>query len=103
MPRRAELADYSNQRDTRSVLSHVQRNVRLGHSRQSEVRCPTTLGNEKGLRAELLFDTRVQRCLLLRHGSCDEVAVEASPERLPGCNRKVLVVRSTNARKGWVG
>jgi len=26
---------------------------------QSKVRCPTTLGNEKGCRAELLFNTRV--------------------------------------------
>src|SRR5260370_20960314 len=89
VPRRTELADYSNQRDTRSVLSHVQRNLRLGYRRQSEIRCPTTLGNEKGLRAELFFDTEGQRRILLQHSSRDEVAVEASPERLPGCDRKL--------------
>src|SRR5260370_9091797 len=44
-------------------------NLRLGHRRQSEVRCPATLGYEKGLRAELLFDAGVQRRLLLQRGS----------------------------------
>src|SRR3984957_1511225 len=99
MPRRTELADHSDQRDTRAVLSHVQRKLRLGHRRQSEVRCPATLGYEKGLRAELFFDTGLQRRLLLQLSSRDEVAVEASLERLPGCNRKLRVVHPNNARK----
>jgi MoaA/NifB/PqqE/SkfB family radical SAM enzyme len=81
------------------ALSHVQRKLRLGHRRKSEVRCPATLGNEKGLRAELFFDTGVQRRLLLQLSSSDEVAMEASPERLPGCNRKLRIARPNSARK----
>src|SRR5260370_40512550 len=87
VPRRTELADYSNQRDTRSMLSHVQRKLRLGYRRQSKVRCPTTLGYEKGLRAELFFDTGVQRRLLLQFSSLGVVAVQGNAERLPGCYR----------------
>src|SRR5580700_775453 len=89
MPRRTELADHSNQRDTCSVLSAVQRLVRLGHRRESEVRRPATLGDEKRLRAELLFDAGVQRRVLLQRGSRDEVALQTSHERLPGRYRKL--------------
>src|SRR5258708_18845243 len=96
MPRRTELADHPYQRNSRSLFSPVQRDVRLGHCRQSEVRCQTTLGNEKGLRAELLFDAGVQRRLLLQRGPRDEVAVEPGHERLPGRHWKLCIVRPKN-------
>src|SRR4029077_12275109 len=88
MPRWTELADHPHQRNSRALLSHVQRVVRLGHRRKSEVRCPAALRNEKRLRAELLFDAGIQRRLLLQRGTRDEVAMEAGDEWVSGRHRK---------------
>jgi len=49
MPRRTELVDHPNGWNSCPVLPHVQREVRLGHGRESEIRPKATRGDEARL------------------------------------------------------
>jgi pyruvate-formate lyase-activating enzyme len=88
LPRRPKLADHSHRRNACSVFPYVQRKVRLGRRRESEVRSQTTRRNEARLRASVLLNTGLQRGLLLRRLSCYEMAMETGIEWLSGCYGK---------------
>jgi hypothetical protein len=91
LPRRPELGHCAHRRHSRPVLSHVQRQVRLGHRRKSQVPKIPTSRNETRLRTQLLFDARLQRSLLLQHDARPEMALQTSHARLPGRNRKLRI------------
>jgi len=85
---RTELADHSNERHACAMLPDVQREYDSGTVESQKFDVKQFGGDEKGLRAGVLFRRWIQRGVLLQRGARDEVALQTGDAWIPGSDRK---------------